>query len=89
MQIHKIKMKKFYGNRFFKMRSFVFFFAVLQPMYMHHVLSLKCMVLLDLAPACSKSVSTYCTVKVIYSEYQKFKNLIRSIFFSGVFYHFK
>jgi len=53
------------------------------------VLQLRCTILLDLAPACSKSVSIYGTVKAIYNEYQKFINLIRSIFFSGVFYHFK
>jgi len=65
------------------------FSVVLQAMCMHHVLSVKCIILLDLAHACSKSARSYGTVKAIYIEYQKFINLIRSIFFSGVFYHFK
>ena len=78
----------FYGNTFFKTRS-SFFSVVLQPMCMHHVLSVKCIILSDLAPACSNSASSYGTVKATYSEYQKFINLIRSIFFSGVFYDFK
>ena len=56
---------------------------------MRHVLSVKRTILLDLAPACSRSVSTYGTVKATYNEYQEFINLIRAIFFSGVFYHFK
>jgi hypothetical protein len=78
----------FYSNTFSK-REFLSFSVVLQPMCMHHVLSVKCTVLLDLAPACSKSSSSYGTMKAIYTDYQKFINLIRSIFFSGVFYHFK
>jgi hypothetical protein len=73
----------------FSKREVLSFSIVLQPMCICHVLSVKCIILLDLAPACSKSVSSYGTVKATYSEYQKFINLIRSIFLSGVFYHFK
>jgi len=73
----------------FSKREILSFSVVLQPMCICHVLSVKCIILLDLAPACSKSASSYGTVKTTYSEYQKLINLIRSIFFSGVFYHFK